>query len=254
MSYHSKSMKKIFILCLLLAASLGLSAQGKFFGGNSLGYGCDDTGGTLSCQPTSGQAILNGCDRLTVNGQTFETSGTYVQNLTNVFGCDSMLTLVLTIQQVDSTVSVLGQTMTAIGAGTYQWLYCDSSWMPIPGATQQSFTPTQSGSYGVAVTLNGCSDTSGCDFIFVVGTDPELAHHGYAIRPQPAVGFIGLEVPADHVVRSLALYDVLGRKVEVWAPQLGPRMRLPMPATRGLYFLHIVEEEGRAVVLRVLSE
>ena len=51
------------------------------------------------CLPSSDTVTLSGCDSLDVNGQTFTTSGTYNQTLTNLSGCDSTLTLWLTIGQ-----------------------------------------------------------------------------------------------------------------------------------------------------------
>ncbi len=48
------------------------------------------------------------CDQLTINGETFTSSGTYTQYLTNVAGCDSVLTINLTVNE--STEQTLNET------------------------------------------------------------------------------------------------------------------------------------------------
>ncbi len=46
-------------------------------------------------------------------------------------------------------------------SAAYQWMDCTLNTL-IPGAVEQSYFPTSSGSYAVIVTLNGCVDTSDC--------------------------------------------------------------------------------------------
>ncbi len=103
------------------------------------------------------------CKSYTLNSQTYTASGTYTQTLTNTIGCDSIITLNLTINNVDATVSVVGNTLTANQSGaTYQWLDCDNNFAPLSEETNQSFTATSNGNYAVKVSLNECADTSIC--------------------------------------------------------------------------------------------
>lgn len=44
------------------------------------------------------------CDTVTVNGQTYTQSGTYTQTLQAVSGCDSIVTIQVTISRTDSTI------------------------------------------------------------------------------------------------------------------------------------------------------
>ncbi len=55
------------------------------------------------CAPSNASMTLAGCDSLQVNAQTFYTSGTFTQTLTNATGCDSTLTLQLSIGQTTSS-------------------------------------------------------------------------------------------------------------------------------------------------------
>jgi hypothetical protein len=46
----------------------------------------------------------NSCDSLTINNNTYYTSGTYTQTLQNAAGCDSLITLNLVINNADSNI------------------------------------------------------------------------------------------------------------------------------------------------------
>lgn len=48
-------------------------------------------------QPTSATINVTNCGPYTINGQTYSTTGLYMQNLTNAVGCDSMLHVNLTV-------------------------------------------------------------------------------------------------------------------------------------------------------------
>ncbi|HLP51728.1 MAG TPA: T9SS type A sorting domain-containing protein [Chitinophagales bacterium] len=62
----------------------------------------------------------------------------------------------------DTTITQsTGEFSTQVSGATYQWLYCATG-LPITGATAQSYTPPFGGSYAVAITLNGCTDTTNC--------------------------------------------------------------------------------------------
>ncbi len=49
------------------------------------------------CTPTFGSTSITACNSYTWNGTTYNASGTYTFNTTNIAGCDSIATLVLTI-------------------------------------------------------------------------------------------------------------------------------------------------------------
>lgn len=58
-------------------------------------------------------------------------------------------------------VQQMGVFYTPVGNATYQWLYCATG-LPVTGATGQSYTPAFGGSYAVAISLSGCTDTTEC--------------------------------------------------------------------------------------------
>jgi len=124
-----------------------------------------------SCVLSSSVDIQNHCQSYTwMNGITYDTNNnaaTYT--LTNSSGCDSIITLNLTINSLDT--SVIQSFNSIISNATdvnYQWLNCDNNYSEIPAATQQSFTPSQFGNYAVRISNSNCLDTSAC--INFIGT------------------------------------------------------------------------------------
>ncbi len=91
------------------------------------------------------------------------TSGTYSDTISNFAGCDSIITINLSML-ANSTISINGLTLTCndTNATSYQWVNCNNGYLPIQGATQQNFTVQQSTNYAVIVNNNGCTDTSEC--------------------------------------------------------------------------------------------
>lgn len=124
-----------------------------------------DMGAYELCTLTTGMDIITACGSYTwINGLTYTTTNnTATDTLINASGCDSVVTLNLTINTPPGTsVTNNGNTATASQAGAnYQWIDCATN-QAIASATNQSFTATTAGSYKVALSLNGCSDTSDC--------------------------------------------------------------------------------------------
>jgi len=162
------------------------------------------------------------------NGQNYGTnSPTYNASLWNdgdVFTCVLTSNAVCATQtqvtsnsitaevvNIDATITVSGNTMTANQSGaTYQWIDCTTQFS-IPGATQQSYTATQTGLYAVQITIGNCMEESSCEFIDWNGTI-DLEASGIKIYPNPTAEFFTLELPLNHHMK-LELYDISGRKV-----------------------------------------
>ena len=119
-----------------------------------------------SCGYANSDTIaLTACDSLVWNGINYTSSGIYNQILTNLSGCDSVVTLDLGIISVDTSVSyvISSSTLTALALNaTYQWLDCNNNNTPVAGETNQNFSPTSNGNYAVEVTQNGCTAISNC--------------------------------------------------------------------------------------------
>uniref|UniRef100_UPI002611C4BA T9SS type A sorting domain-containing protein n=1 Tax=Flavobacterium sp. TaxID=239 RepID=UPI002611C4BA len=119
--------------------------------------------------------------------------GGYTVTVTDANGCTAIRNYTITAPTaLDPTVSLVGSTLTANQAGaTYQWFECPGT--PVVGATNQSFTPGTTGSYGVIVTLNTCSVTSGC----TLGTDEFETTQKFVIYPNPNKGILNIKSDFD---------------------------------------------------------
>ena len=114
---------------------------------------------------TFGTDIITACDSATwIDGNTYNASTNIPTfTLTNAAGCDSIVTLNLTISPIDISVVQNPFTIVAMESGaTYQWLDCNNGNAVISGETNQTYIPASSGNYAVVVSKNGCTDTSIC--------------------------------------------------------------------------------------------
>lgn len=154
-----------------------------------------------SCLPTSSNEIITACDSYTWQGQILTNTGFYYDTLVNVQGCDSLLSLSLLIVTVDSSVVLNSGVLSAQQTGaTYQWFDCTTG-LAIPNATNASFQPLVSGNYAVALSINGCQDTSQCQQVTVVGVEDSPWELGVTVVPNPSNGRFRLEFsqPLDGV-------------------------------------------------------
>lgn len=144
---------------------------------------------------------------------TWSVSGVYVDTISSVAGCDSIITINLTINNVsDINTSISGATITANNSNaSYQWLDCNNSFAVIPGATSQSYTPSVSGSYAVQLTENTCVDTSACVNVTITGIKNIGTSEKISLYPNPAKDAI--RIANAPVGAMLNITDITGKTV-----------------------------------------
>lgn len=200
--------------------------------------------------PTTSTTTETACDSYvwSADGNAYTTSGTYTATLTNAAGCDSIATLVLTI----NTVTNLGVTNTsgtltadlAPGAGiSYAWLDCDNAFATIPGETSQSFTPTANGNYAVEITQNGCSNVSACVEITGVGLD-QHALTTVSIVPNPTNSLVTVSFEAQEA--RLTILDLNGKIMNVLTVNSGDTIDLSN-YENGVYLFSIYSDSITAI-------
>ncbi|WP_294673537.1 LamG-like jellyroll fold domain-containing protein [uncultured Fluviicola sp.] len=137
--------------------------------------------------PSTGTDIQTACGSYTwMDGNTyFSDNDTSTFTLMNSLGCDSIVTLNLTIHPIpDVSTSISGITMTASETGSaYQWITCPDHIL-ISNAISQSFTAEVNGEYAVIVDNGTCRDTSACMVINTVGLN-EFANTAFELYPNP---------------------------------------------------------------------
>ena len=195
---------------------------------------------------TSSTDVQSACGSYTwIDGNVYTStnnSATYAD--VNAVGCDSIITLDLTITPLPNTnVTQSGVMLTADQSGaTYQWLDCDNNQAFIVGATNQSYTPATTGNYSVEVIFNGCTDTSSCFLVDYTGLD-EVDAHLVTIYPNPVMDNItiqGLEIISG--IKDIQIVSPTGQLVKQYT---GVQEIINVSElSNGVYFLNIRHTEG----------
>ena len=133
---------------------------------------------------------------------------------TNANGTDTLTMTGYVTVYATPTLPVItqsGYTLTASAAATYQWQFNS---VDIPGATNQSYSVTQSGYYTVLITdANGCA-ASATTYVLITGTeDPGNAH--LFVYPNPSDGKFIIEWKgiSSGGNLSISILNMLGQTV-----------------------------------------
>lgn len=173
----------------------------EFSGCYSFNVACAETYGTLTTSTCGNFVSPSG-------NYTWQTAGTYEDTIENAAGCDSIITIILTLGSLDVNVSQ-GDDYVIVAAtdASYQWVDCDNGNAPIAGATGRSYTPAGNGNYAVIVNQATCSDTSAC-FTFVgVGIREVQNTVGISVYPNPTNNVLHVELTQPEAIE---VYNMLG--------------------------------------------
>ena len=177
------------------------------------------------------------------NGTVYNASGMYNDTILNAAGCDSVVTLNLTITNFVATATDNGDaTITASAGTTYQWINCTTN-TPIAGATAQTFAATANGSYAAIVSNGTCSDTSNCVNITNVGIKENMIST-ISVHPNPTNDVVIVTMDASSAI--VEVMDVQGKLVQTTQIKSGDQVDLST-YERGVYTLRIKTESGTSI-------
>ncbi|MFA7274350.1 MAG: T9SS type A sorting domain-containing protein [Crocinitomicaceae bacterium] len=162
---------------------------------------------------TTGDTTATACVSFNWYGIDYSASGTQTHTLYTVNGCDSVVTLDLTINPINlTTTSAADSIGSNQSGGTYQWIDCATN-TAINGATSQYYVPIQNGSYAVFVTSGPCSDTSACVTVANVGLNSnESWTTNISMYPNPTNGVFSIHL--NHIKAStVRVLSVLGQEI-----------------------------------------
>ncbi|MCF8378993.1 MAG: polysaccharide lyase family 7 protein [Bacteroidales bacterium] len=203
----------------------------------------------------TGTDIQTACGEYSwIDGNTYTTSNsTATHVLTNADGCDSLVTLMLTTNTVNTSVIQEGALLTANEAGaTYQWLDCSGN-VPISGATNQSFTPSTNGDYSVIVTNNECSDTSSCYTVQGVGISENNFGNKLQLYANPTNGKFSIDLGDNYQRVTITLKDLTGRLIQHNTYKDSQLLNIEIQEPAGIYLL-IVESVDKKTVFSLVKE
>ncbi len=180
-----------------------------------------------------------------------ETGDYYVSQTLN--GCESIRTLVVVAVNALPTATITRDVNTLTVSeenATYQWIVCDGSSTPIDGATGQSYTATEVGSYAVIVTLNGCEVTSECFDVSTLSNNAfDYANLGYYPNPVSDV----LTIKHSETITGIQLYDIAGRLVKQMSND-DNEVRVDMAGMPAAFYIVKVTMENTSGEFKVIKK
>jgi photosystem II stability/assembly factor-like uncharacterized protein len=207
-----------------------------------------------TCWPSGGNDAQVSCGPFTwVDGKTYSESTNAAQfTLTNDQGCDSFVTLDLTVTNLDLGITISGSTATSKQTSSaYQWIDCDDGSKPLNGETNQSFTPSKSGNYAVIVTKNNCSDTSNCSQVVVLSSIEPSTIFDVSVFPNPSNGSITIDFGKNYHSKSYQIFNaygqLLGEEYNITSGIVEVTLNEPV----GVYWIKI-GIDGKQQLLKVL--
>ena len=203
--------------------------------------------------------LITACDSLTwldgnlysesTNTPTFSIEGGAAN------GCDSIITLDLTINSVsDLSTTTTGSTISASNTNaTYQWLDCTDSFSPIDGETNLSFTASITGLYAVELTENGCISNSECVNIIATSILENTFGQDFTSYPNPTSGQVEIVLGKHYADLNVIVRNNLGQELMRKTYVSTNMLKIDLEWGYGIYFIEISGSSHRTI-LRVLKQ
>ncbi|MDZ4756511.1 MAG: T9SS type A sorting domain-containing protein [Bacteroidota bacterium] len=168
------------------------------------------------CAASNADTNIQACYNVKLNNKNYDSTGIYYDTIANVRGCDSLITLHITIDKIDTAVIKNGNILTAKATGkTYQWIDCNKNYTPIAGQTSQSFKPVLNGDYAVIITFGNCTYTTICHNINNAGIAEQNQNY-IQIFPNPTQGNFTINfsnIRRGEQNATLKIYNITGQVV-----------------------------------------
>jgi len=139
----------------------------------------------------------------------------YVSQLLTSAGCDSVVTTsIVQDNVVNFTISQTGNTLSVNSPGsTFQWVDCNNNFAAITGAIQNTYTPTSNGSYALAVSNGGCTETSDCFTVNLSDLTELDKGKNFICYPNPSSEVLNIVFDSAVNDMTIDLVDGFGRSV-----------------------------------------
>lgn len=183
---------------------------------------------------------------------TPSSTTTYTLVATNAsLGCSSSAEVIINVhpQPANPIIIQSGNDLVATAASTYQW-YLDGT--IINGATAQTYTPLQSGSYTVVITDdNGCDATSDAFNIIVDNINFELGNDALILTPNPSNGIATLSgIMVENDEYYIDIMNTFGQIIQ----QYSNTHTIDLSSEPdGLYFIIVRDNQNITLVKKMIK-
>ncbi|MCE3296122.1 MAG: hypothetical protein K0R65_1836 [Crocinitomicaceae bacterium] len=172
--------------------------------------------------------------------------------LETIYGCDSVVHMNLTLKTINDLLTVnTNSIFSHENNAVYQWLDCDNSLAPIPGASAISYVPSLDGSYAVAITKNSCTDTSQCVDFTLSGLEEDILTY-ISIYPNPTEGTLYITPVYGDEKYSFRILNVIGQEIVFRELHTSSNIEISFDAAPGCYYLEIILPDGRKSVYDII--
>lgn len=241
-----------------------ISPEGNFYTETGIYYdtltsflGCDSVLKTdlTVLHSYSNTLTLQLCsDFIGPSGKTYNTTGIYYDTIYDGGGCDSIVKLELIITKINTQIYQGSTSLSAVtGQANYQWLDCNNGMTPISGQTGQSLFLTANGRYAVAISKNGCIDTSACYKVIGIGISKNDQALSISIHPNPTNGDVTLDFGYKLMNGIVEIYSMQGQKLEEYKIVQSSNCKIAIPEKSGIYFLNVIADNSSRM-FKVLKE
>lgn len=156
---------------------------------------------------------------------------------------------------IDKTITQDASSLTSNQAGAnYQWIDCNNSNTPIPGAVDQIYTPTVTGNYAVQVTKNNCTKTSNCTAFNLLGIG-DFQLKNIRVFPSPAkdnITILGHENETADL--NIELFSITGKKIFKKNISSNNHVLSLKSLSAGVYLLDITTLDGAKKVFKIIKQ
>lgn len=187
------------------------------------------------------------CDPYTwIDGNTYYGNiNTVTYTTTSVFGCDSIVTLNLTMDTINTILTfVNGVPNVNQPNATYQWINCDEN-MPVIGQTGTSFTPWYEGNFACVITYRDCQDTTNCFHSAALSVENMGIENYISVYPNPSKGNVTVKTASLFDWTTVTVYNAAGQivKESVAIDSFTNELSL-INLSKGIYLVKIETDKG----------
>jgi ELWxxDGT repeat protein len=194
------------------------------------------------------EIIVATCGGYEFNGKELTQPGTYIDTIPNYHGADSIITLSLLFNSLDTGVLQEQSVLISMDSlSRHQWIDCDNGYVPIEGETSRIYTANRTGHFAVIVSNGECIDTSGVYAIIVTGTIEKSFEGNIRLYPNPTSGPMTIDLGKEYSSVTITIIGPDGKIVQKDRLKQARVSSLNMPEPVGIYMVTVTSGKERAV-------
>jgi uncharacterized delta-60 repeat protein len=193
----------------------------------------------INCVNSATVLNVTSCNSFTApDGRVYSNSGIKTAVIQTPGGCDSTITINLTINKIESSLTINGQILTSNALNCkYQWVDCDNDFSPLQNETNQSLIAQRNGRYAVIAAKEGCVDTSECVLINLLGKVDLVSGDAIVAYINSINKDLVMRIPGNRNTLPFFIYNISGQRV--YSGYIIEEKILDTGQFKpGLYFLH----------------